>query len=403
MDVTVPPSAKEIFVPGRVCLLGEHSDWAGQHELSEGEGKCLVYNTDVGIHAYTWANDENKLLFIEQAADGNLIQFSSALDSRVLREYAMNPDEYFAYVCGTVAVMLEKYATSCPKNRGLVIYNDLTSVPMRKGFSSSAAVCVLVVKAFCQMMLDDVTMTVDEEMDLAFQGERATPSQCGRMDQCVAFGPQAVISMRFFRKSEVNAIGVSHSALKVKSGYSFYFAVADLCKGKDTQVILSDLQDAYSSNAQNSVSSSADIDTIATKEWPESVLSLFKLITSSVNPTDNIRTFLSAENDALTAMAQKALEDGQPEVLGATMALYQQRFDSCMGKWSSELTAHKLHRVMFNVGNLKGLTYGGKGVGSQGDGSVQFVCTSPAAQDELIDYLTRVEECHAFKFTVTGH
>ena len=28
-DIAVKP--KEIFVPGRICLMGEHSDWAGSY------------------------------------------------------------------------------------------------------------------------------------------------------------------------------------------------------------------------------------------------------------------------------------------------------------------------------------------------------------------------------------
>lgn len=31
------------------------------------------------------------------------------------------------------------------------------------------------------------------EMDLAYHGEITTPSQCGRMDQCCAFGPRPVL------------------------------------------------------------------------------------------------------------------------------------------------------------------------------------------------------------------
>ena len=33
-------SAGEIFVPGRLCLFGEHSDWAAGHRASKREVNC---------------------------------------------------------------------------------------------------------------------------------------------------------------------------------------------------------------------------------------------------------------------------------------------------------------------------------------------------------------------------
>ena len=42
----------ELFVPGRLCLFGEHSDWAGGWRRARPElspGVCLVAGTDQGI------------------------------------------------------------------------------------------------------------------------------------------------------------------------------------------------------------------------------------------------------------------------------------------------------------------------------------------------------------------
>lgn len=44
----------ELFVPGRLCLVGEHSDWAGAHRASNGgirPGRTLVAGTQQGLHA----------------------------------------------------------------------------------------------------------------------------------------------------------------------------------------------------------------------------------------------------------------------------------------------------------------------------------------------------------------
>ena len=58
MAVEDAPECAELFVCGRLCLLGEHSDWAGGMRRFNPEipvGKTLVCGTNVGIHARTRA------------------------------------------------------------------------------------------------------------------------------------------------------------------------------------------------------------------------------------------------------------------------------------------------------------------------------------------------------------
>ena len=75
--------------------------------------------------------------------------------------------------------------------QGLRIDNYKTDLPHSKGLSSSAAACVLAARAFNRVY--DLKLTVRGEMDLAYQGEITTPSRCGRMDQCCAFGARPVL------------------------------------------------------------------------------------------------------------------------------------------------------------------------------------------------------------------
>jgi len=75
--------------------------------------------------------------------------------------------------------------------RGLVIDNYKTDMPIKKGLSSSAAICVLTARAFNRVY--DLKMTIRGEMELAYQGEITTPSRCGRMDQGCAFGDRPVL------------------------------------------------------------------------------------------------------------------------------------------------------------------------------------------------------------------
>ena len=52
--------ADEIFVPGRLCLFGEHSDWAGGWRLRDPRiqpGRCLAAGTDQGLRARFAARD----------------------------------------------------------------------------------------------------------------------------------------------------------------------------------------------------------------------------------------------------------------------------------------------------------------------------------------------------------
>ncbi len=75
--------------------------------------------------------------------------------------------------------------------RGLVIDNYKTDLPVKKGLSSSAAICVLAARAFNRVY--DLKMTTRGEMEIAYQGEITTPSRCGRMDQGCAFGNRPVL------------------------------------------------------------------------------------------------------------------------------------------------------------------------------------------------------------------
>lgn len=42
-------SYKEISSPGRLCLFGEHSDWASQYGMHP--GYCIVVGTDQSVQA----------------------------------------------------------------------------------------------------------------------------------------------------------------------------------------------------------------------------------------------------------------------------------------------------------------------------------------------------------------
>ena len=66
-------------------------------------------------------------------------------------------------------------------------------------------------------------LTTRGEMELAYQGERLTPSQCGRMDQASAFG-----SVPLLLSFHAETISVDQLSL----GAPLYLALVDLrCEG----------------------------------------------------------------------------------------------------------------------------------------------------------------------------
>ena len=164
---------------------------------------------------------------------------------------------FYSYIAGTALAVLEspKFVSKFVSGRrggreaaegakdgaeltmqhGLFIDNYLTTLPMKKGLSSSAAVCVLVASAFSAVY--DLKFSHEELMELAYIGEMRTPSRCGRMDQCVVMGSHAIALMTFD--------GAHCSLRRLRCGANLYFVVVDLNASKDTVVILRDLNACF--------------------------------------------------------------------------------------------------------------------------------------------------------------
>lgn len=155
--------------------------------------------------------------------------------------------------------MLSKYGKGL--TRGVALNNHSTTLPMKKGLSSSAAVCVLVTLPTTRITYSDTLavrkvcsafnqlfrlgLSMAEVMESAYLGERLTPSRCGRMDQCVAMG-SGVGVMRF--------TGSACSLAVLECRAELCFVVADLGGTKDTVKILSELRAAFATPSAENVS-----------------------------------------------------------------------------------------------------------------------------------------------------
>lgn len=84
------------------------------------------------------------------------------------------------------------------------------------------------------------------------------------------------------------------------------------------------------------------------------------------------------------------------------MTTAQQHFDELAGPLCpTQLSAPVLHAVLRHAG-IQHLILGGKGVGSQGDGSAQLLCRDEAAQMEVCRVLERDLAVHCLPLTMAA-
>lgn len=342
-----------LFVPGRLCLLGEHSDWAGGYRERFPEiapGLCLVTGTDPGLHAEAEPLDD--ALEIEARLPDGTRQGPerfplepAALDS------AARAGGFFSYAAGVACEVLERHR---PGGLRIAIRADL---PVGRGLSSSAAVCVLVARAFARV--HGLSVSVDDEMELAYAGERRTGSVCGRMDQICAYG---------HRPSLMHFDGPTLQVEPLLPGGAIPMLVVDLRRGKDTRRILADLNACF-------------------PDAPGAV-------------ARGVREALGEANRVLVQRGRAVLEAGDARGLGELMREAQARFDERIVPASPEqLRAPGLRQVLSHPA-ARELAWGGKGVGSQGDGSAQLVARGPGERDALAQRLTAELGVRCFPVTV---
>jgi len=248
---------------------------------------------------------------------------------------------YWSYIAGTAYQILTHYHV-----RGLVINNYKTDMPIKKGLSSSAAICVLTARAFNRVY--DLKMTIRGEMELAYLGEITTPSRCGRMDQGCAYGDRPILMTFDGDHLDVTELQVPND---------LYFVVVDLMAQKDTMEILARLNRSYPF-ADNEIER-------------------------------GVQELLGPINKRIVHQAVDMLQTGDAKNLGRLMTEAQTFFDRyATPACPEELTAPVLHRLL-NYEPLKPHIWGSKGVGSQGDGTAQFLARSREDQQAIIEIIER--------------
>ena len=346
----------ELFVPGRLCLFGEHSDWAGRR--GRHNGYCLVVGTDQGLQATARRSDqfivETAMPALGSADPSPRRTVRYPWDGDALLQAAQDQEEFFRY-CAGVAHQMAKQGLA---PGGLELHIDRMDLPLKKGVSSSAAVCVLVASAFDRVY--DLGLFPHEIMEAAYRGERLTGSQCGRMDQACIFGKTPVL-LTFTGKEDIRVEPVSPR-------HGMHLLLVDLAGRKETVRILGDLQSAYDTSAE-------------------------------------LRRALGLENERIVRQAFQAVTAGDAEQLGATMKEAQEVFDRLVAPRSPEqLDSPLLHKVL-SLPEIRPHIHGGKGVGSQGDGTAQLVARSQddrRAAMEIINHLQPAMRCFPLSIVPAG-
>ena len=109
---------------------------------------------------------------------------------------------------------------------------------------------------------------------------------------------------------------------------------------------------------------------------------------------------MCVDNEKLINEAKSAIEAGDSKEVGRLMVEAQAHFDKMVAPASPvELKAPVLHSILADE-KIKELTYGAKGVGSQGDGSIQFLAKDDKTQEELIKYIKEKYDMEGFKLTL---
>lgn len=300
-------------------------------------GAAIVTGIEQGIYAEVEKSNIFKMSCSAPELDTVWEDFSCRMNDRELRNIAKS-GSFFCYCAGVASYMLEWY-----KVGGVNIRITGMTLPLKSGLSSSAAICVLVARAF--NLLYNLNLNTLGEMNIAYLGELRTSSRCGRLDQACAFGVKP--NLMTFDGDEISV-----EPMIVKN--PLYWVFADLCAEKDTIKILRDLNKAYpfASNEQEEMEHKA----------------------------------LGEYNLDIVKRATRYMANGDTKALGALMNEAEEMFNKYLAPMSDALKAPKLEKTL-NDPNIQDWIYGGKGVGSHGDGSIQFLAKDEECQHKLEEYL----------------
>lgn len=336
-----------IFIPGRISLMGELTDWTCEYKFENKNivvGRAIATTIDKGI--YITANKYNHLKFHMNDYDFECPMIEQELSTNA------SSNSFYAYISGAALHMFRKYNVG-----GINFVVNYSTLPIKKGLASSAAICSATVRAFNELY--NLNLSEEEMMNDAYYGERLTQSECGRLDQIVINKKECLYEIIF------NENCISKKSIKVKNEMNL--VIVDLMGHKNTKKILSSLRKCYP---------------FAKNSKKKAVQELFG--------TDNL---------TMINKTKKAIEEGNLETVGKLFSESQAAIDRVCTPICDEYKAPLLHKVI-NDEYIKKMSYGVRGIGSGGDGSAQILATSRENQDKIVNYCINKLKMNAFKYNI---
>ena len=316
----------KVFTPGRLCLLGEHTDWVALIS-KDNYGQAIICNLNLGIYLRGCKSNQFFYKFGRKSIHS---------DTDNLKNYIN--DDFFSYVIATFYVLSNRY--SIP---GVYIDCYKMTLPMKKGLSSSAAICVAIID-LCSKIYN-LKIPLKLQMELAFEAEILTGSKCGKMDQCCALGT-GIYDLKFYDDNiDINPIHVPSKLI---------FVLVDLNGNKNTTKILSDLNRAYVGD--------------------KGVLN------------NSIKQFLNQISNCYVDQVIESLKSNDIKTVGQLLNAYQMLFDEHLTQYCDELKAPLLHNFIDCMKHHSDVL-ACKGVGSQGDGFAQILLTDKNKAREIIQFV----------------
>ena len=118
----------DLFVPGRICLFGEHSDWAASYRRVNSaieKGYTIITGTNQGLRARV-RKKVDAIRFRRVVEDGTADEVSFPLDAECLRK-AAEEGGFWSYIAGVSYQVVTHYRVG-----GIDIDNYATNLPIRK-------------------------------------------------------------------------------------------------------------------------------------------------------------------------------------------------------------------------------------------------------------------------------